>query len=234
MAKLGRRFGLINGFAGEIRGKDLEKLERIAGLTVTLDAPVRPQALLPLPTTSRVGSDVRAAVDARDRRQQALERSQAPTIAIVDSGIDKTSEPASAVASRRRSVRRARQRGSLDGRGHGTFVASIAAGSAPATRARHRMRSDRPRCHGRQRRRQDERRDRRGRVDLPEQGGVQHPRRQLLAPLGRCEPLLARPAERGGREAVVQRRGRRGGGRQLRRRGRARAASSTRPAATRS
>ena len=40
------------------------------------------------------------------------------------------------------------------------------------------------RRHGRQRRRQDERRDRGGRVDLPEQGGVQHPRRQLLAPLG--------------------------------------------------
>ena len=50
--------------------------------------------------------------------------------------------------------------------------------------------------------RQDQRRDRCGRVDLPEQGGVQHPRRQLLAPHGCREPLLARSAERGGREAV--------------------------------
>ena len=40
MRKLGKRFGIINGFAGEIRGQDLEKLERIKGLVVTEDAPV--------------------------------------------------------------------------------------------------------------------------------------------------------------------------------------------------
>src|SRR5687767_1062175 len=34
MRKLGKRFGLINGFAGEIRAQDLEKLERISGLVV--------------------------------------------------------------------------------------------------------------------------------------------------------------------------------------------------------
>ena len=39
------------------------------------------------------------------------------------------------------------------------------------------------RRHGRQRHGADERRDRRRRVDPPEQGEVQHPRRQLLAPL---------------------------------------------------
>ena len=39
MSKLGKRFGLISGFAGDIRAKDLEKLERMKGLVVTLDAP---------------------------------------------------------------------------------------------------------------------------------------------------------------------------------------------------
>ena len=43
MRKLGRKFGFINGFAGEIRGQDLEKLERIKGLVVTEDAPTRLQ-----------------------------------------------------------------------------------------------------------------------------------------------------------------------------------------------
>ena len=47
LKKLGRRFELIEGFAGQIRAKDLEKLERIKGLIVTEDAPVRLQALLP-------------------------------------------------------------------------------------------------------------------------------------------------------------------------------------------
>ena len=34
---------IINGFAGEIRGQDLVKLERIKGLVVTEDAPTRLQ-----------------------------------------------------------------------------------------------------------------------------------------------------------------------------------------------
>jgi hypothetical protein len=52
LKKLGHRFGIIEGFAGEIRAKDLEKLERINGLIVTEDAPIRPQALVPLLTST--------------------------------------------------------------------------------------------------------------------------------------------------------------------------------------
>src|SRR5687768_11287150 len=52
MRKLGKRFGLISGFAGEIRAQDLAKLERISGLVVTLDAPVKKAGLLPALTST--------------------------------------------------------------------------------------------------------------------------------------------------------------------------------------
>ncbi len=71
---------------------------------------------------------------------------------------------------------------------------------------------------GRHRHGPDERRHRRGRMDLPEQERVQHPRRQLLAALRRDRAVLQRPARPGGREALVRRRRCRGGCRQLRQR----------------
>ncbi len=91
MAKLGKRFGLINGFAGEIRGQDLVKLEQIAGLTVTLDAPVdegrsRP-ALCSRLTTSPTSTQLWTHETGVNKLWGGP---QAPTIAIVDSGIDKT------------------------------------------------------------------------------------------------------------------------------------------------
>ena len=52
LKKLERRFEIIEGFAGQIRAKDLEKLERIKGLIVTENASLRAQALLPVPTSS--------------------------------------------------------------------------------------------------------------------------------------------------------------------------------------
>ena len=124
------------------------------------------------------------------------------TIAIVDSGIDASTRGLRGTrqgAGQLRHARRTRTRPAT--------VAVTARSSRASRRAtrrglcrccterRHRL----ARRHGRPWRRQDERRDRCGRVDLPEQGGVQHPRRQLLAPLGCREPLLARSAERRGR-----------------------------------
>ena len=52
LKKLERRFEIIEGFAGQIRAKDLEKLERIKGLIVTENGSLRAQALLPVPTSS--------------------------------------------------------------------------------------------------------------------------------------------------------------------------------------
>ena len=55
LKKLGRRFDLIKGFAGEIRAKDLEKLAKYKGLIVTEDAAIRPQdcSSRPSPTPRR-------------------------------------------------------------------------------------------------------------------------------------------------------------------------------------
>ena len=93
MRKLGKKFGLINGFAGEIRGQDLEKLERISGLTVTLDAPVK-KAALGLPDRfgtrrprscgrTRPASTSSGAVRRRRRSQSSTPASTRPTRASV-------------------------------------------------------------------------------------------------------------------------------------------------------
>ena len=69
----------INGFAGEIRGQDLVKLERIKGLVVTEDAPTRLQVLLPVVTSTVAGGtsiELHAALDGRGRCEQALGRTQ--------------------------------------------------------------------------------------------------------------------------------------------------------------
>ena len=121
-----------------------------------------------------------------------------------------------------------------DGRGHGTFVAGIAAGSARTGRRLADLGHLIARRHGRQRHGAHERRHRGCRVDPPEHGKAQHPGRELLAPLDDAEQLHQRPARQGGREALVRRRGRRRGLGQLRQRRTGRAASSTPPATIRS
>ena len=132
MRKLGRRFGLINGFAGEIRGQDLVKLERIKGLTVTLDAPTQ-KATLGLGSGSTATTSTSSQLWTHETGVNKLWGGpQAPAIAIVDSGIDRT-HPSFGDGSRivARQVFGTSAGSALDGRGHGTFVASIAAGDAP-------------------------------------------------------------------------------------------------------
>jgi len=130
MRKLGRKLGLINGFAGEIRAQDLVKLERIAGLTVTLDAPVH-KAAVGLPGAASGGSTSSQLWTHETGVNKLWGGPQAPAIAIVDSGIDKA-HPSFGDGSRvvYRQVFGSQAVTALDGRGHGTFVASIAAGNA--------------------------------------------------------------------------------------------------------
>jgi serine protease AprX len=128
IAKLERKLDFIGGVVAELRAKDLVKLERIPGLTVTLDAPVK-KAGLTLPSGSTYSSTQLWTHETGVNKLWA--GPQAPAIAIVDSGIDKT-HPSFGDGSRiiARQVFGSSSGGSLDGRGHGTFVASIAAGSA--------------------------------------------------------------------------------------------------------
>ena len=132
LTKLGRRFGIINGFAGEIRAKDLEKLERINGLIVTEDAPIRPQMLLPTPTTASTAPTSSQLWTHESGVNKLWGGPKPATIAIVDSGVD-ASKPdiAGRVKAAVSFVSSAYPNSAEDGRGHGTFVAGIAAGSAP-------------------------------------------------------------------------------------------------------
>ncbi len=98
-----------------------------------------------------------------------------------------------------------------DGRGHGTFVAGLAAGvgsnyagAAPGAGDRLARRDGRP-GHG-----AHERRDRGRPVDPQEPSRVRHPGRELLAPLRDPHQLPLGPARQGGREALVRGRRRRG------------------------
>ena len=130
LKKLGRRFDIIEGFAGQIRAKDIEKLERIKGLIVTEDAPVRPQTLLPLPASS-TGPSSSQLWTYESGVNKLWGSAKAATIAIVDSGVDATKpDVAGRIKAQLNFVTSADPNAAGDGRGHGTFVAGIAAGSA--------------------------------------------------------------------------------------------------------
>jgi hypothetical protein len=130
LRKLGKRFGIINGFAGEIRAKDLEKLERIGGLTVTEDAAVRPQSLLPATTSSTAPSSNQLWTH-ESGVNKLWDGPKAATIAIVDSGIDATrADFTGRIKAQVSFVTSTYSNAAGDGRGHGTFVAGIAAGNA--------------------------------------------------------------------------------------------------------
>ena len=130
MEKLGKRFGVFNGFAGEIRGQDLVKLEAIPGLVVTKDAPVRLQGLLPSLTTT-AGSSSTQLWTAESGVNKLWGGPKAPTIAVVDSGIDASRADFSGrVKAQVNFVSSGNTNAAGDGRGHGTFVAGIAAGNA--------------------------------------------------------------------------------------------------------
>ena len=138
--KLGRRFGIIEGFAGEIRAKDLEKLERIKGLIVTEDAPIRAQTLLPTPTTTGPTS---SQLWTHESGANKLWGGPKPaTIAIVDSGVDASrADIAGRVKAEVSFVTSAYPNAAGDGRGDGTFVAGIARALPRAMPALHRTRT---------------------------------------------------------------------------------------------
>jgi serine protease AprX len=125
---LTRRLALVDGVSARVSARKLMLLARMGGLTVTPDAPVRLDAfsmqlwpyaekLAPLwGNSSFLGG--------------TSSQLQAPTIAIVDSGIDASRADfgGRVVANVNLSTLPGNSPG--DGRGHGTAVAGVAAGSA--------------------------------------------------------------------------------------------------------
>ena len=118
LGKLQQRLGLIDGVAVELRAREIEKLERMSGLTITENAPLRAQAL----STTQLWPYENGVT-------KLWNGPKAPAIAIVDSGIDATrSDFLGRVKLEKNFVSRGVNT-SGDGRGHGTFVAGIAAGA---------------------------------------------------------------------------------------------------------
>ena len=124
-----RSLDLIGGIAVSVPAKWLDKLQKVPGLTITPDALVRVQAVSTLKSTQLWPYESgNADLWAGDL---ALYNSSTPAIAIVDSGVQQRSDFGTRI---RVSVNLSTIAGNTslnDERGHGTFVAGIAAGAAP-------------------------------------------------------------------------------------------------------
>jgi len=120
-----RTLNLVNGIAVSVPAKWLAKLQQVPGLIITPDALVRVQSVSSTqlwPYTT--GNSSLWAGDL------ALYNAKTPAIAIVDSGVQQRSDFGSRI---RASVNLSTLPGNTsldDERGHGTFVAGIAAGAA--------------------------------------------------------------------------------------------------------
>ena len=122
------QYEFVNSVAVTIKAKKLKFLAKVPGLTVTPDSPVR---LTALPTSKQIWP---TASGVRPLWSQPYKPApKAPTIAIVDSGIDANRSDFDYGARIKANVvmTQLQPNSPGDGRGHGTFVAGIAAGSAP-------------------------------------------------------------------------------------------------------
>jgi serine protease AprX len=124
-----RSLDLVGGIAVSVPAKWLDKLQQVPGLTVTPDALVRLEG-----TTSGLKSSQLWPYESGNAElwagDLALYSAKTPAIAIVDSGVQQRSDFGTRI---RASVNLSTLDGNAslnDERGHGTFVAGIAAGSA--------------------------------------------------------------------------------------------------------
>ena len=131
--ELDDRFDFIGGVSAEMSGRRLAKLARIPGLIITEDVQV---TLLDGgsgygPGQLKYSSKQLWAHETGVSALWFVTPAQMPAIAIVDSGIDETlPDFAGRHVKQVDFVGSDKPNGSRDGRGHGSFVAGIAAGSA--------------------------------------------------------------------------------------------------------
>jgi len=116
------RMGMVSA---EVPAAKVAKLSEIPGLIVTLDAPVR--------TTGFTSNQLWPAQTGATKLWPSGPGSgtKPPAIAVIDSGIDTSSGGFAGRVAARKVFGAASSLGELDSRGHGTFVAGIAAGSMP-------------------------------------------------------------------------------------------------------
>ncbi len=118
-----KRLSLINGVAVDLKAKWIMRLAKVPGLVVTLDAPVETAGRL---TNSQLWPYVSGNSKLWGSRWQPAPN--APTIAIVDSGIDAAKQDFLGRAYPQVNLSSGTPDAQGDGDGHGTFVAGIAAG----------------------------------------------------------------------------------------------------------
>jgi serine protease AprX len=121
-------FKFVSSAAVTIKARKIFLLAKIPGLTITSDSRIK---LASLPTSNQVWPTAEAIRPLYNDGDTY--KSQMPTIAIVDSGIDKNRvdfDGGSRIVGNE-VITKLAPNSSGDGRGHGTFVAGIAAGSAP-------------------------------------------------------------------------------------------------------
>jgi serine protease AprX len=120
-----RHFATISGVAAELTGKQILKLAEKQGIVaVTVDAPVRLTGSLNSQQWPYVAGVAKLWTGASTAKLQA------PTIAIVDSGIDAGRADFGGRVAAEVTMTALTPNSPGDGRGHGTFVAGIAAGGA--------------------------------------------------------------------------------------------------------
>ena len=128
--KVTRRLGFVGSVAVELKARKMLLLAKIPGLTVTYDARVKLSSTV-TPTSKHLWTTA-SGVKPLWGNQPATGQKM-PTIAIVDSGIDKNRADFDMGARLIDEVviTQLEPNSPGDGRGHGTFVAGIAAGNAP-------------------------------------------------------------------------------------------------------
>jgi serine protease AprX len=131
-----RSFEAVNAFAAELTGREILRLAaRRDVLAITEDAPLR---VASLPGTSLLGPTLstrqrwpHVAGVAKTWAAVTNGTINPPTIAVVDSGIEATRTDFDGRVLKEVTITDRVPNSPGDGRGHGTFVAAIAAGSAP-------------------------------------------------------------------------------------------------------
>jgi hypothetical protein len=127
LGTLGRRFSLINGITATLPAMLVQRLQQVKGLTVTVDAPVKTAGLLP--SLAGLTNDQQWPYVTGNANFWAAGTTPA-TIAVVDSGVDAAAAGLGDRLLANVNFATTSNNSPGDGRGHGTFVASIAASSA--------------------------------------------------------------------------------------------------------
>jgi serine protease AprX len=128
--RVARRLNLVGGVAVELTAKRLAKLAQNPNLIITPDAPVKVSGLVT--TTTSNGQQWPYSTGAASLwPQPGVAVPDAPTIAVVDSGVDPATPGLEGRLYPQVNLSSLTPDASGDDRGHGTFVASIAAGLAP-------------------------------------------------------------------------------------------------------